>query len=51
MGTNAIQIDDIHQNKTEQMQPEEFDQLFELSPLSRDTTCGYGWLKGGCLQM
>lgn len=33
----------------ETMPAEEFDTLFETTPLSSDTTCGY-WIFKGCMQ-
>lgn len=33
----------------ESMLPEEFDQLFETTPLTEDTTCGY-WIFKGAMQ-
>lgn len=33
------------------LEEEEFDKVFKNYPLTDDTTCGYGFIQGKCLQM
>lgn len=51
MGANAIRMDTTQGKGIDHTLSEEFGQLFNSTPLTKDTTCGYGWFKGECLQM
>lgn len=36
---------------TEKMLEADFDEVYRNYPLNDDTTCGFGFLRGKCLQM
>jgi hypothetical protein len=36
---------------TDKMLEADFDEVFRAYPLSEDTTCGIGFLRGKCMQM
>lgn len=50
MGTNTIIEDETQYKNIDKIGREEFEHLFEITPLTHDTTCGYGWFKGRLLQ-